>query len=156
MRSTTGSSRTRAGVVAGTVLALIGGGLAIAYWTTSGTGTGTATAGTDTPVTVTQTGTTAGLVPGGAAQPISFDVNSTAPGQVVNGVAIAVTGTSDPGCTADDFTVTQPTIAAATALSVGATSFAAVDTEASIAMINRPVNQDACKGATVNLSFTVS
>jgi hypothetical protein len=150
--------RKRRTVVIALVAAVLlaGAGAAIAYWTTTGSGTGTATAGTGVPVTVTQDSTITGLFPGGPNVAIDFTINNPAPGpQFVTAVAIAVTGTSNGGCTAADFQVTQPTITAAN-IPIGATSYLGASTGAAIRMIDTGVNQNACKGVTVNLSYTVS
>lgn len=139
-----------------TAAVLVGGGVAVAYWTTTGTGTGSGTTGTGSPVTVTQNSTVTGLYPGGPSQAIDFTINNPSAGQqYVTSVAIAVTGTSNVGCTAADFQVTQPTITAGEIPS-GGTAYAGATTGAAIQMIDRATNQNACKGATVNLSYTVS
>ena len=134
-------------LIAGTVAAvLVGGGIAVAYWTTTGTGSGAATTGTDTPVTVTQTSTISGLVPGGAAQPIDFTVHnpSTTTQVSIKDVNIVVTGFS-PGCSMADFTLVQPVkpssttpvlIAASgdTTFTSGSSGTGVTDTTASLAM----------------------
>ena len=75
------SSKKRFVLIASTVGAvLVGGSIAIAYWTTTGSGTDTAGVGTDTPVTVTQDSNVSGLVPGGPAADLDFTVTSTADG----------------------------------------------------------------------------
>jgi len=70
----------RTAVIVGTTAALIGGGIAFAAWTTTGTGSGTATAGTDQALTVTVSPVT-GLYPTGTfnvpftvTNPNSYDV----------------------------------------------------------------------------------
>jgi hypothetical protein len=137
-----------------TAAVLVGGGVAVAYWTTTGTGTGTVGAGSGSTVTVTQNSTISGLYPGGPSQAIDFTINNPGPGQqYVTAVAIAVTGTSNPSCTSADFQVTQPTITAGE-IPTGGTAY--TSTGAAIQMIDRAANQNACKGATVNLSYTVS
>lgn len=139
-----------------TAAVLVGGGVAVAYWTTSGTGTGTATAGTGSTVTVTQNSTVTGLYPGGPSQAIDFTINNPGPGQqYVTAVALAVTGTSNGSCTSADFQVTQPTITAGE-IPTGGTAYLGATTGAGIKMLDRGANQNACKGVTVNLSYTVS
>ena len=154
-------NKKRFGVVASMLaVLLLGGGVAFAYWTTSGSGTGTATVGTDTHVKVTQTSTISGLVPGGPAADVDFQVENllgTGP-ETISGVSIALTVTSSPGaCTAADFDVVQPNIGGPVAIGAGATqAFDAVDTGASVSMKDRAVNQDGCKNATQQLTYTVS
>jgi hypothetical protein len=161
-------NKKRLAVVAGIVaFSLAGASAAYAYWTTTGAGTGTATAGTATALTVTQTSTHTGLVPGGAAQPVDFTVNNPAATQVsITSVAITVASTSNGGCTSADFTIVQPTkpssgtpVLVNGSTSVTFTSGAGgtqASTGATLQMINRGVNQDLCKGVTVNLAYAVS
>lgn len=135
---------------------LVGGGVAFAYWTTTGSGTGSAAAGTSSPVVVTQTNTVTGLYPGGPAQNIDLNIaNSNAAKQYLAKVAVSVGSTSDAGCTAADFTVTQATIGAE--VPVGDTNaYAGATTGATIKMNNTGASQDACKNATINLAFSAS
>jgi hypothetical protein len=153
--------RKRFGIIAATVAAvLVGGGVAVAFWTTTGTGTGSAGVGTTANVTITQDGSISGLFPGGPEQDIDFTITNPNPGPVrISTVTITVLSvTKDPGapagtCDATDFTVTSPSAINAD-IPVGATSYTGAVTGAAIEMINKPVNQDACKNATVSLAFT--
>jgi hypothetical protein len=147
-------SRRTSIIAASTAAAvLIAGGAAVAYWTTTGSGTGTATAGTTAPVTIAQVGSVTGLYPGGPAQTISFKVTNPNPGSVtLSAVAVAVSGTSDAGCTAADFTVVDPTDVAGPL--VGGGNF--TSTTATIKMDNTASNQDACKSAAIDLTFAAS
>ena len=135
---------------------LVGGGVAFAYWTTTGSGTSTATAGDSSPVVVTQTNTVTGLYPGGSAQNIDLNIaNSNAAAQYLAKVAVSVSSTSNAGCTAADFTVTQATIGAE--VPSGATNaYAGATTGATIKMNNAATSQDACKNVTINLAFAAS
>jgi hypothetical protein len=148
-------NRKRYGIIAATTAAvLIGGGVAVAYWTISGSGTGSATTGTTTSLTVSGTNTPSGLYPGGPSQAVDFQiVNPNAGSVYVNQVTVSVTGTNKVGCDASDFSITQPTAIAAE-VNAGTTSYAGGTTGAGIAMINKGVTQDACKNATVNLAFS--
>jgi len=147
--------RRFAAVAATTAAVLVGGGIAVAYWTTTGTGTGTATTGNSSTVTVTPDNVPAGLYPGGPAQDIDFSIsNSNASAQYITTVAVAVTGTSDANCDADNFTVTQPTMGVS--VPSGGASYLGSATGATIAMDETGVNQDDCKDVTVNLSYTAS
>jgi hypothetical protein len=148
-------TRTGTIVVAGTAtLALASGGVAFAYWTSSGSSTGTAAAGTTSSVTIAQTGTITGLYPGGPAKTIAIDITNPNGGAVtLAGVTATVSGTSDPGCTALDFAISGPVYGGGV-IAGGAITPAS---GATISMLNRTaVNQDACKGATINLAFAAS
>jgi hypothetical protein len=144
-------------IAGGTAAAvLVGGGAAFAYWTSSGTGTGTATTDTTTAVTIAQDipPPVTGLYPDGPAQNINIDItNPDASDVLLSSVTTAVSSTSDPGCTAADFTVVD--LYAGGTIPGGTT--VPVPAAATIQMIDRPlVDQDDCKGVTVNLSFTAS
>lgn len=135
---------------------LVGGGVAFAYWTTTGSGTGSAASGTSSPVTVTQTNTITGLYPGGPAQDINLNIaNSNDAAQYLAKVAVSVDSTTDQNCTAADFTVTDATIGAE--VPSGATNaYAGSSTGATIKMNDTSSNQDACKNVTINLAFDAS
>jgi hypothetical protein len=166
------SNKKRLAFISGSLaVALVGGGLAIAYWTTTGTGTGAGAVGTSTAVTVTQDSTVSGLVPGGPADDLDFTINNGGTGpQTINSVAVSVSqvtkavGAPAGDCTAADFTVTQPNIGGAVALAVGDTAFTSgngsggpANTGAKVSMVNDLVNnQDGCKGATLEFTYTVS
>jgi hypothetical protein len=147
-------TRTGTIVVAGTATLALASGVAFAYWTSSGSSTGPAAAGTTSSVTIAQTGTITGLYPGGPAQTIAIDITNPNAGAVtLAGVTATVSGTSDPGCTALDFAISGPVYGGGV-IAGGAITPAS---GATISMLNRTaVNQDACKGATINLAFAAS
>ena len=150
------NGKKRLALVATTAAAvLIGGGVAVAYWTTTGSGTGSAATGTTSTLTVNGTNTPSALYPGGPAQTIDYSIVNGNPGAIyVNQVTIAVTGTNQAGCDATDYAITQPSATAAEVAS-GTTNYSGGSTGAAIAMIDKPAtNQNACKNATVNLSFS--
>lgn len=134
-------------------------GVAYAYWTTTGSGTGSATTGSSAPVTVTQTGTVAGLYPGGPPQPIAFKITNPGPGkQYIATVtasisSITVAGNPAVGCTAADFDLVQPTAIGAD-LAAGDTAFS--PSGATLALKDTGSNQNGCKNATVNLAFAAA
>lgn len=148
-------------LLVGVVVAAVASIGAYAYWTTSGTGSGTATTGTSTAVNATQTSTVSAMTPGSAAQALNFSLNNTAAtNQFVTSVVISiasVTGANISGsfpCDASDFTLVQPT-ASYGDLIPGVHAYA--PSGASLALIDKPsANQDGCKTATVNLTYTVS
>lgn len=140
---------------------LAGSGVAYAYWTNSGTGSGTAATGTTSALVVTQNGAPAGLAPGSAAQPLDFTVSNPGTGAVqINGVTIAFAATA--GCVTGDFGFTQPSFTALIIPAGGSKTFTSgaggdvAATGAAINMINTASNQDACKSASVNVSYTSS
>jgi hypothetical protein len=154
-------TKRRIGIIATSVAAvLIGGGVAVAFWTTSGNGTGSAAVGTTGTVTIAQTNTVGGLYPGGPAQALQFSVtnNGSSP-VVVSNVTVAIdpaTSNFTGTCTAGDFALTQ---GSATGQPVNPGAGNAV-TQAvwgggwSTAMLDSGSNQNDCKGATVGLKYT--
>ena len=147
-------SKKRFAIVASTVAAvLIGTGVAVAYWTTTGTGTGSASTASDTGVDVHSDAVT-GLYPGIAPQPIKLYIDNDGPSaQYVTAVDVEVTGTSDDDCDPADFVVTDGTIGAD--VPVGPNNVYGAS-GATITMTNTTDNQDACKNATIDLSFDAS
>jgi hypothetical protein len=150
------SKRKVAATIAITAILIGGGGAAaIAYWSAGGTGSGSATTGTSAAINVTQTSSVTNLAPGGAAQALSGTFTTSNPGYVTS-VTPAITsvtdagGTSISGCSDVDYTLTPATINAEVANGdswSGATIVFKDDA-------NR--NQDACKNATVHISYTVN
>jgi hypothetical protein len=145
-------------VVAALALVGLGGGTALAYWSSAGTGTGSATTGTSTNWLVTSDAATgAALTPGGPTDTVLVHVKNPGSGvQHLNAVT-AVVAESDgtpwtivSGCSAADYTVT---IAVAPGdVAAGAT----VNGSATIKMIDTGLNQDGCKLASVPLYFAAS
>jgi hypothetical protein len=148
-----------AAVSAGAALVLAVGGIALAYWTSTGAGNGSATTGTSSTFGVTTDAAVgAALTPGGAAQTVAIHVNNPSAGhQNLNTVHVIVANidgsawTSVTGCSAADYAVTDPTISAQD-LAGGAT----YNTSVTISMNNLPSSQDGCKGATVPLYVVAS
>jgi hypothetical protein len=95
------------------------------------------------------------LVPGGPSQPIDFSITNTGTSPAyVNTVAVALTGSNNPSCDLNWFTIVQPNTIDTT-IPVGAT----VDFQpsgSSISLINEPYSQDACESTQLYLSFTSS
>lgn len=117
----------------------------------------------DFTITSRQVTGSAPLGPGTAPSPIDLAVTNPNDRPLhVTALGVTVTGTSRTGCTAADFTVRQyagsyPLTVSARAHDVRLTSLgvppAALPT---VAMLDRPGDQDACKGATLQLSYTGS
>jgi len=148
------SKKVLAVVTAAALLA--GGGTAFAYWTNTGTGTGSASTGTNAAVTVLQTTSSAVLVPGGPASTLSgtFTNTNTSPVFVneVTATLASVTGSvGTPACTIADYQLDTATI------TIGAQAATTDDTPWTgiiVSMLNSGTNQDACKNATIHLSYT--
>jgi hypothetical protein len=154
-------NRKRAAAVAtGAALTFIVGGVAFAYWSTSGAGTGSAATGSVDPVVINATSpAVTGLYPGGPAQNVSGKFDNPNAGSVyINQVTVAVApgwskqaDATKPACTALDFTITPP---AATAHEIVHGNGVSAWGPATIAMNNAATNQDNCKNVTVDLVFS--
>ena len=148
----------RIAVVGGTTIALVGGGAAFAYWTTSGSGTGSASTGTSSAfgVQVEQVNLT-DLTPGGPTDTVHFTVSNNNSGAQRLQAVVAKVGTADgtdwsvTGCSTADFTVSAPAFTAGDIASGGSTSGTFT-----IQMVNSTSNQDGCKGVTVPLYVSAS
>lgn len=135
---------------------------AYAYWTSDGAGDGTAATGTSTSLVVVQTSTITGMGPGIAAQTLSgnFDNSSGGPsyvGSVTVGIADITdsAGTSLAGCTVADYTITGSPMAVNAEVPDGDAQGAW--SGATIVFANDPArNQDACQGATVELTYAIT
>jgi hypothetical protein len=95
------------------------------------------------------------LTPGGPGQSVDFSIgNAGSSPAYVQSVQIAVSQSSLPsGCAASWFTVVQPSSPFDVTIPAGTTA----DYQPSGAVVelqNLPVNQNACQGATVGLTFT--
>ncbi len=151
------TKRTKIAVLT-TALVVIGGGAAFAYWTNSGSGTGTAATGTNNAVTVVQTSTT-DLYPG-RTQTLSGNFNNPNPG------ATYVTEVTATGYTIDAAHVTAGCTVAQGNYTLGGSAPVGADvasgnaqgswTGLTITMNNLATNQDACKGATVTITYASS
>lgn len=154
-------SRRVAGIVTASLF-LVGGGAAYAYWTIGGSGSGSVTTGDVSAVTINQTTTITDLAPGVAAQALSgtFDNPNDGPVYITSVVASIASVTKAAGAAAGTCDATDYTLADASmpvGLEVAAGTGTGAWTGATIAFNNKTsANQDACKGATVNLSYTAS
>jgi hypothetical protein len=135
------------------VLALAAGG-AYAYWTNSGGGSGTATTASPSGSQLSATNTSvSGLAPGAGSKSFTVNITNADPTNSYSATSLsAVVTTNQPGCDSTDYSVTLPTIGSPLAVAGGATVSAG---SGSIDFINKATNQDACKGATVTLTYTV-
>ena len=154
------TGKRRATVVAMTAVLVLVGGLAFAYWTSSGSGTGTGSTGGGTEFTVSDDGVTGpDLTPGGPNQTIAFTVHNTGTGtQDLTSLTVIVADengdpwVSDPvGCTAADYALGTPTITYDQIPGGGS-----ISGTVTLTMNDLPSNQNACKGLDVPLYFTAS
>jgi hypothetical protein len=154
-------SGNRRGLVLGIIVAVAVAGAAIAYWTAGGSGTGTASAGTTTALTANQTSVLTAMYPGDSAQTLSgnFDNPNSGPAHVSTVTASIASVTKAGGAPAGTCDATDFTLAGAT-MTVNADVPAGTGqgswSGATIKFNNKAVNQDACKNATVNLSYAIS
>ena len=141
---------------------LVAAGAAYAYWTSTGAGTGSATHESYQAITVTQTSTIAGLYPGGPAVTLSGKFDNPNPGPVrVGSVTVAFTETDptaaidgsagSPVCTTADYVLGG---SAPVAAEVPAGSAQGSWSGLTIRMVDSGTNQDACKAATVHLTYS--
>lgn len=155
------SKRAKIVVASSVAMAAIGGGVAFAYWSSSGAGTGTAATTTGaSSLVVTQTSAPTDLAPGVPAETISGTVknNSTTASAYVNTVTVSiasvyVNGAVAVGCDATDYTLSNPQMTVAKDLTAGQS---ATFTGATLGFNDKTTNQDACKGATVNLAYSTN
>ncbi len=141
-------------VIGGTVAALVVGGAAFAYWSSTGTGTGSATSSAGAAnLAIAQTSIIANMYPGDSAQTISGTVtNNGAESAYVNTVTASIASvTGGAGaCSAADYTLASPVMTIASDVAAaGVANFSG----ATIKFNNTGSNQDGCKGATVNLAY---
>jgi hypothetical protein len=143
------------------VLAIGVGVVAVAYWTSTGSGSGsgvTADPGAQS-VTVNQTSSSTGLAPGGSvalagnvANPAgnsnSVHVNT------INGTAASVdTAHATAGCNAAWYSVTGGPVTVNADVAAGSsTAWSGL----SLAMTNAASSQDACKGATITVTYSTT
>ena len=130
-------------------LSLGAAGAAFAYFTSSGAGTGSASTGSTTAMTITQTGSVTGLLPGGPSATINYTVHNPGAGaEHVGSVTATLTSVTtgavggDPVCTTASYTITQGPAINANVPPGGN----AVGT-ATIAMLDNGLNQDNCQAA---------
>ena len=150
-------TKKKYGVIAGiTAVLLVIGGIAYAYWTSTGDGAGTATTGTDTAwqVDVTDTLPVTALTPGGPSDDYSVTVtNNSAGDQNLNNLAVVLDSTSDEAnCpVASNYSASAVTFTGGDLAAGGSTTGTFT-----ISMVNLPSSQDLCKNVTVNFHVHAS
>ncbi|GAB3118349.1 hypothetical protein [Glaciibacter psychrotolerans] len=147
-------------VIAVAALVLIPAVAAFAYWTVGGSGTGTATTGTSENITVHQTSVVTGMYPGGTEQTLSGNFTNSDAGPVYVGTVTASIASVDKAlnaavgtCDASDYTLANAVMTVGGEVPVG-TAVGAWG-GATIKFNDKTSIQDACKGATVNLSYRI-
>jgi hypothetical protein len=163
------------GILIGIGVVVVGGGIAFAYFTNVGAGTGAAGTGSNNPVVVKQTSAVTAMAPGIAAQPLSGNFDNPNPGPVfIAGVTATVSSVTvvvpnpapsvaPPACTVTDFIIGGGT-QGANAQTATTTTGLGVEVPAgnaqgawsglTLQFNNKATNQDACKGSTVNITYT--
>lgn len=172
------STKTKVAAALGAgAVAVAGSGVAFAYWTASGAGDGTATAGDNSAgITVVQGSTISGMYPGEASDhALSGDFKNSNPNAAyVHTVTVSLasisngTSTGHPNCGVGDFTLNANgsnavkngdsvtlTVNQEIAARAGydETADAGSWSGVGIQMVETNADQDACKSATVNLSY---
>jgi hypothetical protein len=151
----------KAAASAGVAVVLIAATGAYAYWTNGGSGTGSAATGTNVAIVVTQTTTPTALYPGGptAALAGAFNNTNASPVRVhqVSATISSVTRTAGAiagslPCAVADYQINGFPVTVDAQIPAG--SAQGSWTGASIQLLDSGVNQDGCKGATVNLAYT--
>jgi hypothetical protein len=149
-------------IMVAAVTVLAAGGAAFAYWTAGGSGTGSATTSASTAnVTVVQTSTVASMQPGDSAQTLSGNFNNPNSGPAYVGTVTAAIGSvtkagGAPAGTCDETDYTLAGAAMTVNTEVPAGNGVGSWSGATIKFNNKATNQNQCKGATVNLTYTVS
>jgi hypothetical protein len=144
------------------VAVLVVAGAAFAFWTAGGSGTGTGSAaGSQTALVANQTTTLTAMYPGDTAQTISGNFNNPNSGPIqvatvtasISSVTKAV-GAPAGTCDATDFTLASAAMTVNAEVPAGNAKGAF--TGATIKFNDKATNQDACKGATVNLAYAIA
>lgn len=163
------------GLLVGLGIAVIGGGIAFAYFTNIGSGAGNAGTGSNNPVVVKQTSAVTAMAPGIAPQALAGNFDNPNPGGVfIAAVQASITSVdvvvpnpapnpAPPACTITDFVLAGGT-QGATAQIATTTTGLGVEIPAGLAkgnwsgltlqFNNKSTNQDACKNSTVNITYT--
>ena len=138
----------RVGVVAGTIAALTGVGIAFAAWTSSGTATGTVTAATSKDLTV-QVGAPVGLYPTGSVTIPVTVTNANDYRVQLDSIAFNGATVDKAGCTAATVTSTSGTYT-----DVAVPPGQSVRKDLTVSMSNAA--EDACKNAVFTLGYTAT
>jgi hypothetical protein len=147
----------------GTIAAAGVASVAFGYWTAGGSGSGSgAAAGAQSPLTANQTTTLSAMYPGDSPQTISGDFTNANSGPIrVATVTVSIASVTKAGgapagtCDASDFTLSGAGMAVGAEVPVG--THVGSFSGATIQFNDKATtNQDACKGATVNLAYAIA
>jgi hypothetical protein len=125
-------------------------GIAVAYWSTTGSGEGSGKVAASNGTLALHGSITNALTPG-STSPVTFTADNTGTSSLQVGTVKAVVSTNKAGCEVEDFT-----IAATEENQVipAGKSGVPLTKEGSITMADTAANQDACKGATITLTLS--
>ena len=141
-------------VVLGAIAVLAVAGIAVAFWTASGSGSGTGKVATSNG-TLSLSGTISNELSPGSTSPVTFTASNSGSSSLQVGTITSVVSIdeahAEAGCAASDFTI-NPTVENQT-IAAGASNVALAN-DGSITMADTEVNQNACKGATVSLELS--
>ena len=150
-------TKRRALMALGCTCALAVAGVALAYFTSSGSGTGNATVGSSSAVALHAT-VSSSLYPG-TSSPVSFTVDNPSSGSQRVGTITLSSITVDAGHSTCSTTISggnpdfsMPAVAVNKVFPAG--NGQSVTPTGSLTMNETGVNQDACQGATVTLHLT--
>lgn len=146
-------------LVAGAVVATVAaGGTAFAYFTASGTGFGDGTVAAASNFTVTVGNAPTNLAPGAGGSPMTVTIKNEASfEQQYSNILAEVTGTSaGAACGPENFKFTPYAVLYPAGRTVVLQPGQSDVTSVSPRMPLSPLNQDACKGATIYVKVSVS
>jgi hypothetical protein len=149
-------SKRAAYVTSAAIAALLVAGVAFAYFTSTGSGTGTATVGTSAD-NIEVTGTVTDLLyPDGPGAEVTFTAtNPEAFDQKLSTIELSGVTTTAVGCDTDVFHMADVVVGPEGNLAPNATNVALTAT-GTLYMDDNGLNQDDCKNATLDLTFTTS
>lgn len=141
-------------LVLGVVAVMAVAGVAIAYWTTTGSGEGSGSVQASNGTLTLHGSITNALTPGGSS-PVAFSADNGGSSSLQVGTVKAEVSIdaehAEKGCKASDFTIADT---AENQVIAAHSTGVALGKEGSIAMADSSENQDACKGATISLALS--
>lgn len=148
------SKNRRALTVLGVIAVLAVAGVAVAFWTASGSGSGSGTVASSNGSLVLHGSIAPGLTPGGS-ETVSYSADNSNSSSLQVGTVKAVVSIdeahAEAGCKASDFSVADVVENQTIAANSTETSLANSGT---IKMADSSENQDACKGASISLELS--
>jgi hypothetical protein len=148
------SKNKRALTVLGVIAVLAVAGVAVAFWTASGSGSGSGTVASSNGSLVLHGSIAPGLTPGGS-ESVSYSADNSNSSSLQVGTVHAVVSIdethAEAGCKASDFSVADVIENQTIAAKSTGTS---LSNSGTIKMVDSAENQDACKGATISLALT--